>query len=199
MGSKERKARDKEALRNLIMDNAIDLMQQFGIQNFTLRKLAEAIEYSPAALYEYFESKDALIDALSRKVCDELILGLKHISTEQTPEHYFLSLMRFHLDFLLQKKVRVELMNIIFFGSDSSRIPQSLLQAIDLFSNSLKHMNYPGLQSHREIEEALDVLRTFLCGLLKIIESQTVGLKRCQQILENGMQLMLQAWSRENA
>ena len=152
MGPKERKARDREALQNLIMDSALELMQQVGTQNFTLRKLAEAIEYSPATIYEYFESKDALIDALGKKVCDELLLGLQQVSREQNPEHYFLSLMRFHLDFLIQKKVRVELMNIIFFGPDPSKIPQSLLQSIDLFSNSLKNLHYPGLHTQTDRE-----------------------------------------------
>jgi len=67
MGIKERQERDREAVRRAILDAARDLFVQEGYQNVTIRKLAERIEYSPAAIYGYFPSKDDIFFALAEE------------------------------------------------------------------------------------------------------------------------------------
>jgi len=58
MGIKERQERDREAVRRAILDAARDLFVAEGYDNVSIRKIAERIEYSPAAIYGYFPSKD---------------------------------------------------------------------------------------------------------------------------------------------
>jgi AcrR family transcriptional regulator len=58
MGIKERQERDREAVRRGILDAARELFVAEGYMNVSIRKIAERIEYSPAAVYGYFESKD---------------------------------------------------------------------------------------------------------------------------------------------
>src|SRR5262245_49141578 len=65
MGIKERQERDREAVRRAILDAARDLFVAEGYQNVSIRKVAERIEYSPAAIYGYFASKDDLFCALA--------------------------------------------------------------------------------------------------------------------------------------
>lgn len=67
MGIKERQERDKESLRRAILDAARDLFIKEGYQNVSMRKIAERIEYSPAALYSYFPSKDDIFFALAEE------------------------------------------------------------------------------------------------------------------------------------
>lgn len=67
MGIKERQERDKETLRRAILDAARDLFLAEGYQNVSMRKIAERIEYSPAALYSYFPSKDDIFFALAEE------------------------------------------------------------------------------------------------------------------------------------
>src|SRR5215510_497804 len=67
MGIKERHERDREAVRRAILDAARDLFVQEGYQNVTIRKIAERIEYSPAAIYGYFPSKDDIFFALAEE------------------------------------------------------------------------------------------------------------------------------------
>jgi AcrR family transcriptional regulator len=65
MGIKERQDREKQAVRQSILDVARDLFVTEGYRNVSIRKIAERIEYSPAALYSYFASKDDIYMALA--------------------------------------------------------------------------------------------------------------------------------------
>jgi AcrR family transcriptional regulator len=61
MGRKERKVHFQHEIRQEILDAARAIALVEGWRNVTMRKIAEKIEYSHAALYEYFENKDVLL------------------------------------------------------------------------------------------------------------------------------------------
>jgi len=67
MGSKQRQAREREAVARAILDAARDLFVSEGYRNVSMRKIAERIEYSPAAIYRYFSSKDDIFFALAEE------------------------------------------------------------------------------------------------------------------------------------
>ena len=67
MGVKERQERDREAVARAILDAARDLFVAEGYQNISIRKSAEKIEYSPAASYGSFASKDDIFLALAEE------------------------------------------------------------------------------------------------------------------------------------
>ena len=72
MGVKERKIREKEELRRKILDAARELFVQQGYGHFTMRELADRIEYTPTTIYLHFKDKDELI----AEVCEETFRGL---------------------------------------------------------------------------------------------------------------------------
>jgi AcrR family transcriptional regulator len=67
MGIKERHERERESVRSAILDAARTLFTTEGYQNVSIRKIAERIEYSPAAIYSYFPSKDDIFFALAEE------------------------------------------------------------------------------------------------------------------------------------
>ena len=67
MGVKERQERDREAVSRSILDAARELFVTHGYQEVSIRKIAERIEYSPAAIYGYFPSKDDIFFALAEE------------------------------------------------------------------------------------------------------------------------------------
>jgi AcrR family transcriptional regulator len=67
MGIKERHERDREAVRRAILDAARELFVTEGFRHVSIRKIAERIEYSPAAIYGYFPSKDDIFFALAEE------------------------------------------------------------------------------------------------------------------------------------
>jgi AcrR family transcriptional regulator len=81
MGITERREREREEVRRKILDAARDLFAAEGYANVTMRKIAEAIEYSPTAIYGHFEDKDDLVEAL----CHEDFARLLAVFDEQTP------------------------------------------------------------------------------------------------------------------
>ncbi len=67
MGLKERHEREREAVGRAILDAARALFVAEGYPNVSIRKIAERIEYSPAAIYSYFPSKDDIFFALAEE------------------------------------------------------------------------------------------------------------------------------------
>ncbi len=67
LGVKERQGREREAVARAILDAARELFVAEGYQNVSIRKIAEKIEYSPAAIYGYFPSKDDIFLALAEE------------------------------------------------------------------------------------------------------------------------------------
>ena len=72
MGTKERREREKEEIRQKILDAARELFVQEGYDAVTMRRIADRIEYSATAIYLHFKDKRAVLIAL----CDEDFLRL---------------------------------------------------------------------------------------------------------------------------
>lgn len=64
MGIVERKSRQKQALRERILDAARRIVMREGFAALSMRKIADAIEYSPATLYLHFASRDEIAQTL---------------------------------------------------------------------------------------------------------------------------------------
>jgi len=67
MGTKERQDRERQAVTASILDAARELFLVEGYANVSIRKIAERIEYSPAAIYSYYASKDDIFLALANE------------------------------------------------------------------------------------------------------------------------------------
>lgn len=66
MGIQERKLREKEALRQRILEAARDIYLREGPDALSIRKVARAIEYSPGTIYLHYRDKDDLLLELHR-------------------------------------------------------------------------------------------------------------------------------------
>jgi AcrR family transcriptional regulator len=73
MGSRERRVREKESLRQQILDAARELFAAHGYRNVSMRKIAERIEYSPTTIYLYFNDKSELLFSLCEETFSILI------------------------------------------------------------------------------------------------------------------------------
>lgn len=71
----ERKPRSREHTRTGIMLTAKDIARREGWQAVSIRKIADAIEYSAPIVYEYFDSKDVLLNEIRSE-------GFRHLHQE---------------------------------------------------------------------------------------------------------------------
>ncbi len=81
MGIIERREREREEIRTRILDAARELFDSEGYEHVTMRRIAEAIEYSPTTIYNHFEDKDDLVRAL----CEEDFSRLLQVFHEEEP------------------------------------------------------------------------------------------------------------------
>lgn len=71
----ERKQRTREQTRTGILQTAKDIARREGWQAVSIRKIADAIEYSAPVVYDYFDSKDRLLDEVRNE-------GFRHLRQE---------------------------------------------------------------------------------------------------------------------
>jgi AcrR family transcriptional regulator len=64
MSALSQRRKHKEELRRLILDAAREIFVRQGYESFSMRKLAEKIEYSPGSVYLHFNSKEELFECL---------------------------------------------------------------------------------------------------------------------------------------
>ncbi len=83
------KARPRERrrahTRQRILDAAEQILAEEGPQGLSMRELAGRIEYSPAALYEYFSGKDEILGAICEEGFARLTARLSSIPSELPP------------------------------------------------------------------------------------------------------------------
>lgn len=65
MASKDRILRLKEENRCNILEAALHIAKEEGWQSLSMRKIADKIEYTAPIIYEYFNSKDAILKQLA--------------------------------------------------------------------------------------------------------------------------------------
>lgn len=84
MGIKERQERERSAIRTAILGAARELFVREGYRSVSLRKVAERIEYSPAAIYSYFSSRDDIFFALAeegfRLLADRVAVAVRSLT-----------------------------------------------------------------------------------------------------------------------
>lgn len=72
MGTKERRERERDAVRVKILDAARELFALQGYEGVSMRGIAEKIEYSPTLIYQHFKDKEMLIKELCYADFDKL-------------------------------------------------------------------------------------------------------------------------------
>ena len=106
MGIAERREREKEALRERIVEAARDIVSEEGLDALSMRAIAERIEYSPATIYLYFRDKDALlrdvVQAGFERMRGYMMEELEEAGTEGTPAAQFLGLGRAYVRFAIE-------------------------------------------------------------------------------------------------
>ncbi|HVS96982.1 MAG TPA: TetR/AcrR family transcriptional regulator [Puia sp.] len=148
MGISDRKQRQKEEVRTSILDAAWDMVLAEGWQSFSIRKIADAIEYSVPVIYSHFENKDAILLEFNRKGFQLLAETLAKAKAGQPdPANQIRAMGRAYWDFAFHNKAYYQLM----FGlgiptcETASKIP-ALAVFAEVVIGSIKAMVAPGKQ-----------------------------------------------------
>ena len=107
----KRQARTRQG----ILDAAVALIGEDGTEKFSLRALARRVDYSPAGLYEYFDGKDDIIDALCVEGDMRLRTYLRRVPLDLAGDDYLVELGEAYIDYALN--------NVEHFMLMFSRVP----------------------------------------------------------------------------
>lgn len=77
--------RRRHKIRARILSAAEHVFAREGADGLSIRKLAENIDYSPAAIYKYFKSKDELVDELKETFFELILENVHRIADQSTP------------------------------------------------------------------------------------------------------------------
>lgn len=72
-------------VRGAILDAAERVFAEEGEAGLSIRRLAEEIDYSPAAIYKYFDSKEALLDELKEAFFERILVCIDETRAGTTP------------------------------------------------------------------------------------------------------------------
>ena len=73
MGVTQRREREKAELREQILGAARAIVLKEGFEALSMRKIAQAIEYSPATIYLHFKDREEIARQLTREAFGELL------------------------------------------------------------------------------------------------------------------------------
>ncbi|WP_428235430.1 TetR/AcrR family transcriptional regulator [Gracilimonas sp.] len=107
MGTSERKEREKEQKKVLILESAEELILEKGLDHLNMDEVAERAEVSKGSLYHYFKNKSDLVlgicnkatNMLSKQISDVLTRDLPGIEMVYTIGATFLNFVRSHPEF----------------------------------------------------------------------------------------------------
>ncbi|KAA3600371.1 MAG: TetR/AcrR family transcriptional regulator [Calditrichaeota bacterium] len=112
MGISERRKREKELMRKLILRASMELFVKEGFHNVSIRHIAERIEYSPATIYLYFKNKDEIIYKLNEEGFRELNKRMLRTSSVKDPLERIRKIGEVYIHFGLENQEYYELMFI---------------------------------------------------------------------------------------
>lgn len=110
MSIADRKAREKEALKLLILNGAKKLFIEKGIEETTIRNIADAIDYSVGTVYVYFKDKNAILHDLHSIGFKELGGYFRELFTVEDPIERLKKLGYAYIKFAMENSEMYDLM-----------------------------------------------------------------------------------------
>lgn len=111
MGTTERKQRQKEAVRAAILQAAWELVQADGWQSLSIRKIADAIDYSVPVIYDHFANKNDILLEFAKSGHQGLLEALqKARGRHAAPEAQLEAMAYAYCDYAQTNKAHYQLM-----------------------------------------------------------------------------------------
>lgn len=110
MGIIERKERQKESLRQDILDAAREILLAEGHAKLSMRSIAKRIEYSPTTIYLYFKNKDEILFHLCEEALERQFNAMNAAAgNESSPVLRLRATLRAYIDFGISEPDRYQI------------------------------------------------------------------------------------------
>ncbi|GAB3248274.1 hypothetical protein GCM10027347_04450 [Larkinella harenae] len=119
MGIVERKEREREEMRKLILEAAQKLFLENGFEKVSIRNIADAIEYSPATIYLYYKDKNELLYALHQIAFQKMVGEFQEALQRTNPFERLVEMGRQYFQFAFENPELFDLMFIMTAPMDA--------------------------------------------------------------------------------
>jgi len=82
MRSRARNEQEKERMRLAILEAATEIILAEGYEKLSMRKIADAIGYTPTTLYLYYKDKAQIVGDIAEEVYGKILLHIKQVLDE---------------------------------------------------------------------------------------------------------------------
>jgi AcrR family transcriptional regulator len=195
MGIKQRRERERQATQQAILQAALDIASEDNWEAVTIRRLAERIEYSPSAIYKYFEGKEAILLVLLRQGFQQLLIALQHISAqEQSPSVRLHKIATAYWDFAWGHLTLYQLMFNLQGTMHEVEEAKALFQVVRMAIEEWSHAQSAKVA---DLDTAVDIMWASMHGLVALTMTQHIfgGRNRAKELLSQIVNDLLLAWA----
>lgn len=174
-----------------VVDEAYLLLQNEGIEGFSMRKLAKSIGWSTQKLYSTFKNKDEILLAVATHLRERIRQRNLTVKQEADPLRYFLDLTFSALQFYVDEPVALEVLMAQRYRLDAPITDD----ANEPYFQALKGMNCPALKESAAFDDALNSIRILLIGASYCLRGASAPQR--QQVFrrtEFALYSMLRSW-----
>jgi AcrR family transcriptional regulator len=172
MGTEERKEREKQQMRQLIIKTALKLFIKDGIDNVSIRKIADKIEYSPGSIYSYFKDKGEIIHAIHTEGFEKLYALQKTLDNIQNPLEKLMKMGKLYMHFAMENKDYYDLMFIakgIAEKIDEKKEWEAGQRSYDYLRDTVKDCIEQGYMVQTDVDAATFTMWSFVHGMASLI------------------------------
>lgn len=180
----------KSSLRKAILDAALEVIEKEGYAAVTIRRIAQAIDYSVPTIYEFFENKESLLLELKKewfKKMLELIQGIHAAGKEPLAalEEIALAYARYSLE------NRAHYLAVM--GREN---PEGEFVEIHTLRTILKDWIHRATHSDRDLDDKVDMFRSYLHGVVSLFLTNKMRGReqRCLALVQAGTHALVGAW-----
>ena len=201
MGRKERRIREQQELKQSILDAAREIALAEGWCNVTMRKIAERIEYSHPAIYDYFKNKEVLFLEL---VHEGFRLLQVELQASQAQVHDPVETLRLIGRGYLTFAWRYPELYRVMYGLDGVTFTPPThdegQQIDDVVTEAIKKVLETHGWSTNHLAERVNILWSTAHGLvtLSLAGQLRGGQSRAQELLDQAIQDALLAWEHDS-
>jgi AcrR family transcriptional regulator len=102
MGIPQRKEKQKQEIKKMILDASMKLFVEEGFEHVTMRKIADLIEYSPTTVYLYFKDKNEILYSLHELGFQKMVEKNRNLAEIENPLRRLYKMGENYIDFGLE-------------------------------------------------------------------------------------------------
>jgi AcrR family transcriptional regulator len=142
--NRDRKAERRAATRREIVDAAWDIARDEGLENVTLRAVAERVGMRSPSLYTHFESKNAIYDAMFGEAWADYLAITETINPKlpAQPRKALLTMVQSFVDYCTADLARFQLMNqrLVYDFTPSQASYEPSLRVMQTFTEQMRRL-----------------------------------------------------------